>query len=509
MSEVNGVAKQETIRKYSERSERLKKTNKNVLVSMTIIEGFLLFVFVLQLITAVNLKPLVIIPPIIMLLVAIPANWITYVKDHASEKFRIVAMCAFMLIYLWLNISGGAIYVVMYALPTLYCLILYSDKKFSKITGFLGIGIMLVRLIRGFVVLGGGGLGDEIPVIMMGIMAFAYFLISATAHKDFEDDMMLKMQDDAAVQKNMLDDILEVVEVAEAEIKDVAELMAHVSNSNEVMNQSLQEIAAGSLSTAESIQEQTIMTENISSAIELTDENATTMAEVAENSAKQAEESTRRMEEMQKQSEQIETSGAELASSMQQLKEKVAAVTGITQVIFSISSQTNLLALNASIESARAGEAGRGFAVVADQIRQLAEQTKQSTEQIASITAELTAEADNAASLVEKSVGATTEQKNLIVQNAVAFDEVRTQSQTASGKARELDEEVSRLKEANNKIVESIAQLSAVSEEVTANSQQASELSDDNVRQMNEAAEKIEAVKERIVGLAKYQEMLK
>lgn len=97
----------------------------------------------------------------------------------------------------------------------------------------------------------------------------------------------------------------------------------------------------------------------------------------------------------------------------------------------------------------------------------------------------------------------------MIVQNAEAFERVRTQSQTASGKARELDEEVSRLKEANNKIVESIAQLSAVSEEVTANSQQASELSDDNVRQMNEAAEKIEAIKGRIVGLAKYQDIIK
>lgn len=64
-------------------------------------------------------------------------------------------------------------------------------------------------------------------------------------------------------------------------------------------------------------------------------------------------------------------------------------------------------------------------------------------------------------------------------------------------------------KEPYNKIVESIAQLSAVSEEVTANSQQASELSDENVRQMNDAAEKIEAVKERIVGLAKYQDMIK
>jgi len=57
-------------------------------------------------------------------------------------------------------------------------------------------------------------------------------------------------------------------------------------------------------------------------------------------------------------------------------------VNGLTGEILSISSQTNLLALNASIEAARAGEAGRGFAVVAEEIRQLAENSKNTANNI-------------------------------------------------------------------------------------------------------------------------------
>ncbi len=86
------------------------------------------------------------------------------------------------------------------------------------------------------------------------------------------------------------------------------------------------------------------------------------------------------------------------------LNEQVTNIEEIIDFIHKIADETNLLALNATIEAARAGEAGRGFAVVAGEIKELANQTAQSTDKITQITREITEQVKKSVASIQENV---------------------------------------------------------------------------------------------------------
>jgi methyl-accepting chemotaxis protein len=187
------------------------------------------------------------------------------------------------------------------------------------------------------------------------------------------------------------------------------------------------------------------------------------------------------MEELTRQVEKAIESGKNMRISAERMKQKSDEVRSITDLILSISGQTNLLALNASIEAARAGEAGKGFAVVADEIRNLAEQTKQATENITKILVELTTEANDVVDNVEKNVEISQVQNKYAEDANNQFYGIKEIIARLYVEMGDLSGQVTKLADANAVIVDSVTALSSGSQQISASTHEAADMSQKNL----------------------------
>jgi methyl-accepting chemotaxis protein len=146
--------------------------------------------------------------------------------------------------------------------------------------------------------------------------------------------------------------------------------------------------------------------------------------------------------------EQIE----QAAEVMAQLEADSREVGQVLAVINGIAEQTNLLALNAAIEAARAGEQGRGFAVVADEVRTLAQRTQSSTQEIRAIIEKLQNQSRRAAGMMDQSRS----------QAQLSVDE----TDRAGGALVRIVEAVATISEMSNQIATAAEQQSHVAEEI-------------------------------------------
>ena len=139
------------------------------------------------------------------------------------------------------------------------------------------------------------------------------------------------------------------------------------------------------------------------------------------------------------------------SDSISKLGESSEEIGNVIKVINSIAEQTNLLALNATIEAARAGEAGKGFAVVANEVKELANQTAQATEEISSRIQAIQADTAGAVE-ANLQIGETIDRINEI--SGTIASAVEEQSVTTAEIGRNVEEAASGTQEIAHSIVE-------------------------------------------------------
>ncbi len=232
--------------------------------------------------------------------------------------------------------------------------------------------------------------------------------------------------------------------------KETASGTASMSDKAITVAAAAEEASANTMSIAAGMEQSSSSLSSVASA---TEEMSATVGDISANTSR-----------ARSISEQATGQAQTITEQMQKLGLAAQEIGHVTETITNISAQTNLLALNATIEAARAGTAGKGFAVVANEIKELAKQTAEATEDIKTKIAGIQNSTGMAISDIGQITAVIKDVGTIVASIAAAIEEQATVTKDvagniaqASGGVRDANERVSQTAEVSKSIARDIA----------------------------------------------------
>lgn len=321
-----------------------------------------------------------------------------------------------------------------------------------------------------------------------------------------EDDigkMFREVQGSVGSFANVIAGIRNATQELEEVTEEFQEMFSNMTESINETNSAVEVIAANTMSQSNHTLDMKDKIDAIGTTIDYISTNIASLTQSVQILSEYNDSVDEIMQELmninEKNGESIENvrQQTELTNSSAQQIRKAA------EIIAGISSQTNLLALNASIEAARAGEHGSGFAVVAEEIRVLADQSKESTEQINHVVNELLSNSEISVATTQEVAEAFAVQSEKVNETVSIFKSLHSEIKKVRGSIEGINEEVGDLETHKNVIESGIDALSASSEENSDSAQLTTENLagfKDTVSECGDKTKRVVGVTEELIG---------
>ena len=234
---------------------------------------------------------------------------------------------------------------------------------------------------------------------------------------------------------------------------------AELSQSSADMTEGATQSSTKATSVAAAAEEMSANMNSVAAASEQAATNVNIIATSSEEMSATVKEISRNTQKATLVTQEAVTLTTSSTEKVDALGRAAGAISKVTEVITEISEQTNLLALNATIEAARAGEAGKGFAVVANEIKDLAKQTAEATQEIKGKIEDIQGSTESTVVEIRQIADVINDVNAIVSTIATAVEE---QNVTTS----EITNNVAQAAEGISEVNENVAQTSAVSAEI-------------------------------------------